>query len=250
MKEFLAEIDGNYSDFVVDWQSALQGKLRALEADKAVYQGSYRRLVSLRSWRAALLEGQINQEALDFFVEAQNDALVSHAMAACGSWRTALKGLRSCIENVLACLYYKDHPVELQLWLNGEYRLGFVEVHKYFGKHPVLKKIPSSLTGLEILAKEYAILSKAVHASAASFRMTADGRVNLWSNDRAQLRKWATRERQTITGINLLILSLFHTKLQGGSLIGLRQALTLAIPSSMRRKIRETLAVKLPPYAQ
>ena len=42
----------------------------------------------------------------------------------------------------------------------------------YFKKHPNLPKLKTKVTGLEIIEKEYQVLSRAVHASAKAFRMT------------------------------------------------------------------------------
>ena len=59
---------------------------------------------------------------------------------------------------------------------------------------------------------EYSMLSKAVHASATSFRMTDKGTVtSLWSSDRIKLGSWKSREKNVIIislpGYNLRICS-------------------------------------------
>ena len=71
--------------------------------------------LTIPTQNALVLEPRMTADSLAFFLEAQNDALVSHVFGNLGSWRSALKALRSCIENVAFCLYYKDHPVELHL---------------------------------------------------------------------------------------------------------------------------------------
>ena len=73
-----------------------------------------------------------------------------------------MKCLRSCIENILFCEYYKDHPVELRLWLKGRHRLGFREIMSYFQRHPDVEGTIDDLSGLERLQTEYSILSRAV----------------------------------------------------------------------------------------
>lgn len=171
----------------------------------------------------------------------------SHVLAALGSWRESLKCLRSCIENVLFCEYYKDHPIELRLWLAGKHRLAFHEVISYFEKHPDIDENTKDLAGLGRLQKEYSILSRAVHGSGFSFRMTAaGGTTNLWSSDNTKLSSWSTRERQTLVGINLVLLTLRRRSLQGASLLALRQSIGLVIKSpTLRGEIRTRLGVNL-----
>jgi hypothetical protein len=137
------EIKANFQVFSSSWPKGLQAAMKGLRASETTFQGSYARITSFQAWRTELLENMIGADALGFFLEAQNDALVSHVFAGMGTWRAALKSLRSCLENVLFCLYYKDHAVELQLWHSGKHRLGFRDLEKYFREHP-------SISGIEI----------------------------------------------------------------------------------------------------
>lgn len=112
------EIEANYRRFESDWKQSLSNSIAItgeLELDPTFLE-SYYRLTTLQAWRAGLLEALLPKESYYFYLEAQNDALVSHIQARSGSWRSALKSLRSVIENVLFALYYMDHPVELSLW--------------------------------------------------------------------------------------------------------------------------------------
>lgn len=216
-----------------------------LDADKDKYQKSYSRLVSLQAWRS-FLGTSISEGSLAFFLEAQNDALVSHVLARLGSWRAALKALRSCIENTVFCLFYMDHPVELQLWHRGAHKLGSGEMFKYLERHPQVALVSEPLTGLPILQEEYATLSRAVHGSSAGFRMTVDARSTLlWSDARSSLGKWSTREQKTVSNLNLLLLTIFAEKLQGSSFSALRQAVSLAVPTAKYAQIRRDLGVSL-----
>ena len=105
-----------------------------LAKDNSIYLNSYR-IASLQAWRTHL-ESRITEGSLAFFLEAQNDALTSHVFASLGSWRSALKALRSCIDNVLFCVYYKDHSVELDLWHSGKHKPSFNELFNYMENHP------------------------------------------------------------------------------------------------------------------
>ena len=72
-----------------------------------------------------------------------------------GSWRAALQSLRSTIDNVLFCLFYKDHPVELRLWGQGKDKRSFSELFGYLKKHPEMNGLPQSVVGVFDLEREY-----------------------------------------------------------------------------------------------
>lgn len=247
MPSFEDEIANNFSNFKAKWQTELSTVQSALATSEAIYLKSYQRLTSLNAWRELLLENELPSEAHNFFCESQNDAVSSHVFAYLGSWRAALQFLRSCIENVFFCEYYKDHPIELRLWAHGRHQLGFNEMMNYFYKHPDIEGISNNLTGLQLIQREYSVLSRAVHSSATSFRMTVpNGKTNLWTSEVRRLQAWSTREYQTITGINLFLMSIHRDKLQGAKLPGLRKAIGPTIGSTaLRKAIRNGIAVNL-----
>lgn len=247
MPDFEAEIVSNFSNFSTKWQSELSTVQTTLATSEVMYLTSYKRLTSLNAWRELLLRNIISPESYGFFCEAQNDAVSSHVLARLGSWRAASQCLRSCIENVFFCEYYKDHAIELRLWSQGQHRLGFSEMVNYFQKHPDMDNVDSRLSGLDRIQREYTVLSRAVHASTTNFRMTVpDGQTNLWTSDTSKLGAWNTRERQTLTGLNLFLIVLHRTALQGTTLPGLRQAIALIINSSaLRHLIQVNLGVNL-----
>jgi hypothetical protein len=246
MSSILQEIDINFDKFSQNWKFDLEKTRLTLESENETFKKSYRRIVSLNSWRYLILERKISKESLSFFIEAQNDALVSHTLAQFGSWRSALKALRSCIENTIATLYYKDHPIELQLWHLGKHRLGFTESIKYLKEHPMFLNLSDSKTGIESIIKEYGTLSRAVHGSALSFRMTADTSVvKLWSSESGQLGSWRTREQHTLSALNLILLTMYRDELGGAKLPNLRQAISLVIPASKYTLIKDNLGVTL-----
>jgi hypothetical protein len=244
MSLILKEIEANFKAFDADWRSEMSKTATELAKDNATYLRSYRRIVSLQAWRAHL-ESRVSEGSLAFFLEAQNDALTSHVFAALGSWRSALKALRSCIENVCFCLYYKDHPVELTLWLAGEHKPTFNELFNYFEHHPRRIKA-ASIDAMPLIRSEYPTLSLAVHASAKAFRMTEDIKSTLlWSDAQDRKGKWQTRERDVIMALNLLLLALFRDDLSGAAAAGLREAVSLAIPASKYPDIKTHMKVFL-----
>lgn len=240
----LKETEANFGAFDVHWRNDM-GKVSAeLSKDGPFYLASYRRLTSLQAWRAHL-ETHISEGSLAFFLEAQNDALTSHVFACLGSWRSALKALRSCIDNILFCLYYKDHPVELEMWHAGNHKPTFSDLFSYLEHHPACVRT-ATLDAVQPLRNEYTTLSKAVHASAKSFRMTRDIKGTLlWSDSKEQKGKWESRESAVIANINLLLLALFRNDLSGVAAPGLRDAISLAISPSKYSDIKNHMKVAL-----
>ncbi len=240
------EIEHNFAAFDAQWPADFSAALAGLSSQRDFFVNSFVRISAIQAWRTSLLEEKMSEDASAFFFEAQNDLLISHCLARSGSFRQALKALRSCIENVLFALYYKDHPVELTKWTLGQHKLGFSEMMTYFESHPSISSRPINLTGLDLLKAEYSTLSKAVHGSAKCFRMTeALGDIRLWINDKASVGKWSSRERSVVTGLNLLLLNLFCENLKGANALGLRQVLSLSFTKTMRTSIKKELGVTL-----
>lgn len=246
MKHLREEVEANFVEFSKSWKKRLSEVSTSLDAQTPKYLDSYSRLVSLQAWRSELLEKIVDKRAMGFYLEAQNDAVVSHVFARMGAWRSALKSLRSCIENVMQCLYYKDHPVELELWHRGEHFLQRVSLTTYLASHPQIKTLTSELTGLNVLGAEYSTLNNAVHGSSLSFRMTLKGEdIQLFSSEVASLGQWGTRERSVLLGINLLLLCMFRENVSGAALLNLRKAISLVIPNAKHVEIKSKLGITL-----
>ncbi len=220
--------------------------MNELEKNKDRYKDSYRRSVSIRAWRSELIDKLMTEDAGAFFKEAHNDVLMSHVLARQGAWRVALMSLRSCIENILFGLYYHQHPVELELWELGKNKLGCAESLTYLSNHPTFLNIDDEISGIAMIKREYSTLSKAVHGSAKSFRMTKSGLVKgLNIPSEHEFGAWLSREKNTLIGINEILLTFFHKELQGASRQNLRKAISLAIPDSKHVKIKQELNVSL-----
>jgi len=247
MKDLKKEIRQRFDKFESAWQTELRAVAEGLGKAEDVYFHSYLQLVSLNAWRNELLATAISSDSASFFLEAQNDGLVSHVFARIGAWRSALKSLRSCLEDIAFCLYFKDHPVELALWKVGKYKPGFGSTVEYLERHPALDAIEQNVSGLDVFQREYGTLSKAVHGSAA-FQMTAEtGSTSLWTNNLKSLRKWRTRERLVIQAVNLLLITFFREHLQGAQHPQLRQAISFAISPAKFPDVKSILGVVLTP---
>lgn len=247
MKDYQAEIKNNYVVFNRDWrknQKRISANLSTAHDGK--YIENYMRIVSLQAWRTCLLNQQISEESLGFFIEAQNDALVSHILAQQGIWRSALKSLRSVIENIAFCIYYMDHPVEQRLWNDRKYNPTISFFFKYLENHPDLSAVSDGINGIQIMKKEWQTLSRAVHGSAKSFRMTAQGKIpTLFSSAKDKVGAWHTRESACLLGVNLLLISLFKTHLQGAKMRNLRKAISLVILKAKHADIKSELNIHL-----
>jgi hypothetical protein len=209
---------------------------------------SYAKLIPFQAWKEYVLIGRITGQAMAFFVEAQNDALVSHLLARQGMWRPSLQSLRSCVENVLVALYYADHPVELRLWEQGKHKTGFTSLTTYFEGHPdfAIAK-DEEITGLPALQQEYAHLSKAVHGSSKSFMMSEGGEVpNVWIPEEARLGQWLTRQRKTLEALNLILIIYNQEKLKGTSHSYMRTALSKVIGKPHQKKLKSIFQIHIP----
>lgn len=245
MKDLQDEIRANFSSFTSAWKSEQATVTGELDASSETFFASYMRLVSLNAWREYLLSNILSQGSLAFFFEAQNDALVSHVFARQGAWRSALQSLRACIEAVVFCLYYKDHPVELMQWKMGKHKPSCANLLEYLASNPCFLKLDANITGLAAATSEYSILSRAVHGG-ESFRMTVGhGGTKLWSSAAASLGAWATRESHTISALNLMLLTMFREHLDGTKLALLRKAVSLTLPTTRHTAIKQHLKVVL-----
>jgi hypothetical protein len=245
MKTLQQEILIKFSEFTDAWHQEQAAVTAELQKSDVIFGRSYTRLVSLNLWRELLLANKLAPESLAFFLEAQNDALVSHVFASQGAWRASLQSLRAFLENVIYCLFFKDHPVENELWAMGRYKPSFTETKEYLSRHPHFLGLSPQVSGIEVLGNEYATLSKAVHGG-RSFRMTVKGdETLLWSSERANLGAWATRQANALSAANLILLTMFHQELQGAGLPLLRKAISFTIPPTRHPSIKKKLGVTL-----
>src|ERR1051326_4706308 len=130
-----SSIGASYEEFFKEQENSLSKARESLKDHHKGYLQSYSRLISLNAWRKYLFPTLLGPAAEGFFIEAQNDYLVSLILARHGMWRPSLQSMRSGIENVLASLYFKDHAVEYRIWHDGKLKIGFTELKQYFETH-------------------------------------------------------------------------------------------------------------------
>jgi hypothetical protein len=241
------EIAKNAEQFRAGLSAKLSDNVTAVVGSHASkIDEAYARLTSLQAWRSFVLDEHISQAALGFYSEAQNDGLTSSVLVSSGLWRPAMKSLRSMIENTIQCLFFMDHPVEARQWDDGKYRPAFKDLFDYLTTHPDIVGLPEALKSPLILKTHYSHLSNVVHASAREFRMTTDlEKSNLWKTTADGVGKWAATQKNVLRDINLLLLPMFSTHLQGAANKGLREALSTVIPAARDAAIRTALGVRI-----
>ena len=136
--------------------------------------------------------------------------------------------------------------MELQLWENGKHSLPISSFVAYMANHPSTVDLPDSVTGISLVSSEYSTLSRAVHASAKSFRMTDDKPFPaLLRPDKVPLGKWTTREKRVVLLLNLLLMCVYRQELQGSQLRDLRKSISLVVPASRYAVIQSAIGVRL-----
>lgn len=239
------DLSKNHSAFEAEQHSQSQDAYIVLGQSKDLFLESYKRLITLNSWAEYLLQGTFEPNVMEFFIEAQNDALIAHLLARQGMWRPSLQSLRSCIENVLVGHYYCDHSVELKQWEQGEHRIGFTALGTYFTGHPNFQRCRNpNLSSIEILKREYAVLSKAVHGSSKAFRMGDVNKIpNVYLPDNVLLAKWLVNQRNVLQGLNLFLIAFHREKLLGTAFPGLRKSLSFVFNAKLSAEIKAEYAV-------
>lgn len=254
MKLLLPEVDNNARAFAERFPSEIALSCERGLGNSDGFRDSYRRVVSLQAWRDIHFEQTHSASVASLFLEAQNDALLSLVLAHTAMWRPALQSLRSCIENILNTCYYADHPVEFQLWQNGNHRNSFSRLTKYFSEHPDVadynrssKRSPNVLDRIE---SEYSALSKAVHASSKQFYMTKEGSTAITHPNTADYNQWNKRHYETLLWMNFLLVILNASVLKGAQNTDLRKSISLAIPVRHHSAIVKHLSVHLFPLEE
>ena len=207
----------------------------------------YAQATVLESWRSRLLDSRLGP-GLPFWYEAQNDYLLSLVHAGNGVWRSSLQALRSFIENATGAIYYSEHPVEAKRFVSADFRLTWSQTKEYFNTYPYASAAANFRTSaITALASEYADLSKAVHGSSESFRMTAGRQFPLLcSSDRIKIGAWRTRALASAKAINSVLLLHFSSDLTGARLRPLRDELSAIYSTRDRSRIRQSLNIVIP----
>lgn len=206
----------------------------------------YQHALSFESWRKHLLDSKLSR-GLPFWYEAQNDYLLALTHGGQGILRSALQSLRSFLENATGAIYYSEHPVEAKRFELKDFRMTWSETKEYLASYPYSSPKAFRTTLWQVLNKEYSELSRAVHGSAESFRMTAGQQFPTISAATPQaIGAWATRMQAAARAVNLLLLQHFASELEGARLPALREDVSKALSATDRSDVRQKLSVVLP----
>lgn len=245
MADLIEEIDDNYARFVAAWPKAIYANVES-QKEKNALKLSYRRIAALNALKVDFIQDVYPDGSANFFYEAHNDALTSHVNASFCAWRPALQALRSVLENTLAFLYYRDHPVEFELWKRQKHRIASSELRTYIEGHPVVADSALKFDLVEVIKSEYRTLSFAVHASHPEFRMTdAKGSIQLWKPDDASLGKWSSREKRVIEVCTLLVVLLDQEHFVGAQRSSLRKVLGQVMSKSLQDDLLARCSVRI-----
>lgn len=246
MVKIREEIKANYETYLATFSSAIMKNVTTFKGDAKLIE-SYARVAVVNALKMDLVDTHFSKDAAHFFFEAHNDALLSHVNASFGSWRPALQALRSYMENTMAAIFYKDHPIELEKWKVGDFTISPRDLREYISEHPRLKKVSSAIGLRSMLDKEYATLSKAVHGSSSLFRMTSnDGKTNIAAPNAADLGKWSTREQSTMNLCTVMLVCILSDHLDGAKLSSLRDILGIALSANSRAALKTHLNINIP----
>lgn len=205
----------------------------------------YANLTALQAIRMHLLH-DANEAAIGFYNEAQSDGLTSQALILTGMGRSALKSLRSLIENCVRSVYYSDHPIEYRLWETENHRPTFSSFFEYLQLHPDLKDTDLGKECVKNLKSSWKSLSNAVHASVKSIRTTETSQdILLWKTDAVSVGRWVKCQNSVISDICIMYICLYRGRLEGAKAIPLRKAFGEALKASLDTKIKAQLGVKV-----
>lgn len=234
------------SQFWLDTDAEQAAASASIRADSRI-AAHYAHATAFESWRRSILDPGLG-EGLPFWIEAQNDFLLSLVHGGKGGWRSALQALRSFVENAVCAVYFSEHPVEARRFDAGDFRLSWTEGKEYLRSYPGAKDTDFRRKLVDSLADEYKQLSAAVHGSAESFRMTAGQQYpRLCDSTPALLGAWQARVGKSARAVHLLFLQHFAAQLTGARLPALREDVAKVLGPRDRATVKRELGVVLTP---
>lgn len=234
------------SQFWLDTDAKQASASAAIRVDVRIAQ-HYGHATAFESWRRNLLDPALGV-GLPFWIEAQNDFLLSLVHGGRGVWRSALQALRSFVENSASAVYFSEHPVEARRFASGDFRLTWTDTKQYLLSYPDTQHNGFRGRLVESLSQEYKELSAAVHGSSESFRMTAGRQFPTLSDATpASVGAWQTRVGKSARAIHFLLLQQFSSQLVGARLPALREDIAKVLRATDRTTVKRDLGVVLTP---
>lgn len=238
-----AEFRANHEKFKPAVLSETAAVQQSLLSNDATFLESYKLVCAFRGWHEIVLQ-DVSEQVVGFFIEAHNDLLTSHVLAMSGMWRSSLISLRAFMESYLAFVFFRDHPIELRQWSEGDFRLEPKNLRQYCVKHPDVGAYPIALSTAMKLDGEYSKLSGSVHGTRTDFRMTAASSYPAISTaDVMRLKKWIKLERNVVRTSLVLLLALNSKSLKGAAHPVFRRVIGACLSSAVKSSIRQQMSI-------
>lgn len=162
-----------------------------------------------------------NPVAVHFFPEIFFDSYMSIHFACMGLYKYAIMCLRSELESTLKMIYFTDHPVEFNWWVNGIEIDGITskkhvwgDSYLYFENLENIKKFNSKFKErsklINNIKKIYSDYSKYVHTSAKSFQ-TSPSKISPKYNIK-NFKDWELKFNTTQGYIHILLILTYFNK--------------------------------------
>lgn len=148
---------------------------------------------------------------MEFLEELRSDLVHLLTCISLGLKKPSALSTRGCIESTIRHIYYKDHPIELQL-LNqtGETKISVTETFNYLNEHPVFKKIDRFCKMYSFLKNEYSETSKLIHGSSFRHFQLSKSISQLKITDQEFTSQ--TKNLEKLLGILITVIIIFHKK--------------------------------------
>jgi hypothetical protein len=162
-----------------------------------------------------------NPVAVHFFPEIFFDSYMSIQFACMGLYKYAIMCLRSELESTLKMIYFSDHPVEFNWWVNGVEIDGITskkhvwgDGYTYFQNLDNIKLFNSKFNDKSQLINNiktiYSAYSKYVHTSAKSFQTSQRNIIPKF--DLKDFKGWVAKFETTQEYIHVLLILTYFEK--------------------------------------
>lgn len=143
--------------------------------------------------------------------EIFEDINSSFFLAMLGLYRSAHMHLRSSIELSLQLLYFIHHPVEYQLWKDGNFVIKHNKLISYLQNHPIFTTNVNTL--LETITHNWKLFSKHIHGESPIFFQCEKDARKTNSFTIKDFNIWKTNYTKNIYYLNKLFLLFFKNDL-------------------------------------
>lgn len=134
-----------------------------------------------------IIEKKTSSKATFILWEIAQDFETSFMLAIMGNYKYAIQTLRNCLETTFNFIYYFDHPIEFEWWLDGEEdsKYGHELLDRYYFKFDNFKRYDKHTNFKSEIRRLYNGLSKYIHSRPKNFQSKEKikyntGKFNQW----------------------------------------------------------------------